>query len=72
MDPILASLDAKIAELQNKKLSIQDAINRKVAVQKNTTALEQVNAHMETVQQARIALFDDCCGASCSINWDDA
>ena len=71
MEPILASLDAKISELQGKKVSIQDAINRNVAVQRNTSALEQIDEHMEVVQKARVALFDDCCGASCEIEWED-
>ena len=71
MQAIIASLDQKIAALQSTKAAVQAAISNGKSVQENTATMDKINESLRITQGARVALFDDCCGASCGITWYD-
>lgn len=71
MSAIIGGLDDKIAAMQSAKASVQAAIDRNISVPRNTGVLQQIDHSLEIVQQARSALFSDCCGASCTFTWEE-
>lgn len=72
MSAIIASLDAKIAALEQTRDAVQDALDRNIAPTLNSTALAQLKESLEIAQKARVAIADDCCGANCGITWQDS
>lgn len=71
MSAIIGGLDDKIANMQSAKAAVQAAIDRNIAVSQNTGVLQQINRSLEVAQQARTALYADCCGASCTFSWQE-
>jgi len=66
---VLAMLDAKITALRNLKGEVEGRIKENTNVIQNSEALRQISCSLAHAKDARRAMDDSCCGASCPIDY---
>ena len=66
---VLATLDARIAALRDLKTQVEGRIKSNIEPIKNSEALRQISASLAHARDARSAMDDSCCGASCPIDY---
>jgi hypothetical protein len=61
LSDVIASLNAKINELQLSKEMVEKQIARGNRVEENTACVERINDSLESAMQARSSMQDSCC-----------